>query len=153
MSCGSVVAEVVAALKPAAALKGLSFGTLLTNAAIVVRTDRRALHQILLNLAGNAIKFTDRGGVRIAITGPRQNGDASVRLSVTDTGIGIRPQDKPRLFEAFEQLEGTGPRRHEGSGLGLHLSQKLAQLLGARIECESEWGRGSTFTLVLPELL
>jgi protein-histidine pros-kinase len=152
VSCGSIVAEVIAALRPAAQVKGLIFSASTGDAPLIVHTDRRALHQILLNLVGNAIKFTEQGGVCIAFTRSGQIGDARVRLSVTDTGVGIRPEDQPRLFHAFEQLETTAARRHEGSGLGLHLSQKLAALIGARIECESVLGGGSTFTLVLSEM-
>jgi PAS domain S-box-containing protein len=150
VSCGSVVAEVAAALSPAAALKGLSLVTSSADPAIFVHTDRRTLHQILLNLAGNAVKFTDQGGVRITVSRP-EGADSGVRLSVSDTGVGIRDEDMHRLFEAFEQLQTTETRRHEGSGLGLHLSQKLAKLLGTRIDCESEYGSGSTFTFVLRE--
>ena len=72
-------------------------------------------------------------------------------INVIDSVAGIRPEDRARLFQAFEQLETTSARRHEGTGLGLHLSQKLATLLGGHITCESEYGVGSRFTVVLPE--
>jgi signal transduction histidine kinase len=72
------------------------------------------------------------------------------RLSVRDTGLGIRPEDQVKLFQAFSQVDGN-LRRNEGSGLGLHLSQKLAQLLGGQINFKSEYSKGSTFTLSLPE--
>ena len=70
---------------------------------------------------------------------------------MSDTGIGIRPEDQVKLFQAFTQFEDTGKKRHEGTGLGLHLSGKLAELLGSRITCRSEFGRGSTFALVFGE--
>jgi protein-histidine pros-kinase len=71
-------------------------------------------------------------------------------IQVTDTGIGIRAEDQARLFQAFEQVN-TGPNKHKGSGLGLHVSQKLAQLLGGEIRLQSEFGKGSQFTLILAE--
>jgi PAS domain S-box-containing protein len=151
VSCRSVMAEVAAALGPAAAAKGLSLDVTAPEGDVAVHTDRRALHQILLNLAGNAVKFTQRGGVSLALSRVVQNGETSVRIGVTDTGVGIREADKSRVFDEFEQLETTAAQRHEGTGLGLYLSHKLATLLGARIECESEYGRGSTFRLILPE--
>jgi protein-histidine pros-kinase len=151
VSCSGVVAEVVAALGPAAAAKGLSLEVTAADRDLVIHTDRRALHQILLNLAGNAVKFTPHGGVRITCSRSTLNGDRQVRMSVSDTGVGVRDEDKARLFTEFTQLETTAAQRHEGSGLGLHLSHKLAMLLGARLECESEYGRGSTFTLVVKE--
>ncbi|HEY3128452.1 MAG TPA: ATP-binding protein [Acidobacteriota bacterium] len=114
-------------------------------------TDRRALSQIIINLTNNAIKFTEKGEVRLAVAQRHDNGQVLTELSVSDTGMGIRPEDKVKLFQAFEQMHTSGARRHEGTGLGLHLSQKLASLLGGHITCVSEYGKGSTFTLVLKE--
>ena len=74
-----------------------------------------------------------------------------MQISVEDTGIGIRPEDKKKLFGAFTQVDDSANRRYEGTGLGLHLSQRLAEALEGRIEVKSEYGKGSTFTLVLPE--
>jgi PAS domain S-box-containing protein len=153
VSCRAVVSEVVAALRPTAVAKGLTFDLRMPDDAVMVRTDRRAVQQILLNLAGNAVKFTDRGGVRLDLTTEANDGERAVRLCVSDTGVGIRDEDKPKLYGAFQQFDTGALRRHEGSGLGLHLSQRLATLLGARIECDSEYGHGSRFTLVLPEHL
>jgi len=145
VSCRTIASEVLVALKPAALTKGLTVD-LDAPDAFIVRTDRRAVHQILLNLAGNAIKFTRKGGVRLVLSG----GERAVRIAGVDTGVGIRSEDHARLFAAFEQLETTAIQRHEGSGLGLHVSRKLSALLGAHIECDSEFGHGSCFTLVLP---
>jgi signal transduction histidine kinase len=78
-------------------------------------------------------------------------GNPGIELTVTDTGVGIRADDQARLFEAFTRLGTSSERNREGTGLGLHLSQKLAGLLGGRIACRSEFGSGSTFTLSLPE--
>jgi len=110
-----------------------------------IETDRRLLHQIILNLTNNAVKFTNKGSVRIYI----ESEPGCVRISVEDTGIGIRAEDQVRLFEPFAQLEGHGGRLGEGTGLGLHLSQKLAHLIGGDISFNSEFGTGSTFVLKL----
>jgi PAS domain S-box-containing protein len=151
VACKSVLDEVSAALRQLGEAKGLSFETRAPKGDLTISTDRRALTQILLNLTNNSIKFTDRGGVKIELAQARENGLLRTRFSVVDTGIGIQAEDQAKLFQAFEQLRATGARRHEGTGLGLHLSQKLAALLGGRIEFESEAGKGSRFTLVLEE--
>src|SRR5712692_6649529 len=93
---------------------------------ITVRTDRRALSQILLNLANNAIKFTEKGKVRLEVRQAGTNGKTKAQFSVIDSGIGIRAEDQAKLFEAFVQVDAHATRRFEGTGLGLHLSQKLA---------------------------
>jgi PAS domain S-box-containing protein len=146
-----VVQEVATALRPLAEAKGLRFETSTPPDEMVVRADRRALSQILLNLVNNAIKFTDAGGVTMALI--RRDTDAGrvVEFAVTDSGIGIHPDDQTKLFQAFTQVDPSGKRRHEGTGLGLHLSRKLAELLGGTIAVRSEYGRGSTFTLTLAE--
>ena len=101
--------------------------------------------QIVLNLANNAIKFTEHGTVVLELA----EGEGSARLSVVDSGVGISADDQARLFSSFTQV-GDPRRRPEGTGLGLHLSQRLAAMMGARIEMESTPGVGSRFTLVLP---
>jgi len=151
VSCESVLAEIAATLGPLAQKKGLAFESKVSEPELILQTDRRALSQIIINLANNAIKFTERGRVSLEVARQRRNGQAFAEISVVDTGAGIRPEDQARLFQAFEQLETTSSRRHEGTGLGLHLSLKLATLLGGHITLESEHGRGSTFTVVLPE--
>jgi len=151
VACKAVLDEVSAALKPLGEGKGLKFETRAPQGEPMVNTDRRALTQILLNLTNNAIKFTDRGAVKIELAQQRDNGLLRTRFTVVDTGVGIAAADQAKLFQAFEQLGVSGARRHEGTGLGLHLSQKLAALLGGRIEFESEAGKGSRFTLVLEE--
>jgi signal transduction histidine kinase len=150
VSCQGVVAEIAATLRPLAETKGLAFEVEVPTVDIVVESDRRALSQIIINLTNNAIKFTDKGTVRLEVANRLKDDRASTEIRVVDTGAGIRPEDKAKLFQAFEQLETTSARRHEGTGLGLHLSQKLATLLGGHITFESELGSGSTFTVVLP---
>jgi protein-histidine pros-kinase len=145
--CQSVVREVLTALRPSAEAKGLCLEAACPPEDVVVWTDRRALRQVLLRLTDNGIQFTERGGVRLELARPG-DGRADTAISVTDTGIGIRPEDQARLFEAFEQVHGPGRERRPGTGLGLHLSRKLAELLGAHIRLHSEYGQGSTFTLV-----
>ena len=153
VACKAVLDEVGAALKPLGLAKGLELEIAAPDGEPTISTDRRALTQILLNLTNNAIKFTDRGRVRIELTQQRVEGDGALRtqFAVHDTGVGIDADDQSRLFQSFEQVGPRGTRRREGAGLGLHLSQKLATLLGGRIEFESELGKGSRFTLVIEE--
>lgn len=109
--------------------------------------DKVKVRQILLNLASNAIKYTDRGLVVISADITEEN---SLHLSVRDTGIGIRKKDLGRLFETFNQLEDAKTRRHSGSGLGLSMTRKLVDLLGGRIEVDSTFGVGSRFDVHIP---
>ncbi|MGC1379436.1 MAG: PAS domain-containing sensor histidine kinase [Candidatus Baltobacteraceae bacterium] len=150
VSVADVVSDVAASLAALAAQKGLAFTTRIADGIGPLRTDRRALHQILLNLTTNAIKYTEKGRVRIEARTAKVDGRASVALSVVDTGPGIKPADLERLFVAFEQLDPTSTRRFEGTGLGLYLSRSLATLLGGSLGVVSEPGAGSTFTLTLP---
>jgi protein-histidine pros-kinase len=147
--CQDVLEETAASLRPLAERKGLALEIAASAGDVPVRTDRRALSQILLNLVNNAIKFTDKGGVRLELARRMAGGREVVEIDVTDTGIGISAEDQARLFEAFTQFGANSRRLQEGSGLGLHLSRKLAELLGGRIHVRSELGRGSTFTLRL----
>jgi len=147
--CQAVVEEVAAALRPLAANKGLDFLVKSPKSSVRVESDRRILSQILINLANNAIKFTDRGTVQIELTTRPVNGHSLAVIDVTDTGIGIRPEDREKLFQAFQQVDID--HRGEGTGLGLYLSQKLAVLIKGRIELESEYGKGSTFRLLIPK--
>src|SRR6185436_2459118 len=151
VNCRGVLQELAGMLKPAADSKGLRFEVSIPDGDHLLRTDARALTQILVNLANNAIKFTDRGSVRIGLMQSRGAGTSSTRISVTDTGIGIAPELQSKLFQYFEQVDRAGARKREGAGLGLHLSQKLAALIGGHIEFESTAGQGSRFTLVIGE--
>jgi protein-histidine pros-kinase len=153
VSCEEVVNEVAAALKPAALAKQIGFDVDIAGPLAPIRTDRRAVRQILINLVGNAIKFTDAGRVAIEVHQDRRDGPLMTSFSVVDTGPGIAEKDKAHLFEAFRQLDATAAHRHEGSGLGLHLSQKLANVLGANIEFDTELGKGSRFVVRLPEAI
>jgi signal transduction histidine kinase/putative methionine-R-sulfoxide reductase with GAF domain len=109
--------------------------------------DERKIKQVLLNLLSNAVKFTPEGG-RIGVKAALADG--AVEISVTDTGIGIAPEDQAAIFEEFRQVGGDDVRKQEGTGLGLTLTKKFVELHGGRIWVESEPGRGSAFTFTLP---
>jgi signal transduction histidine kinase len=111
-------------------------------------SDEGKVAQILRNLLSNALKFTERGEVRLRAVLDADG--AGVVIAVSDTGIGIAPEDQPRIFEEFGQLEHAMQRRVKGTGLGLSLSRRLAELLGGSLSVESVLGQGSTFTLALP---
>ncbi len=114
-------------------------------------TDEQRLSQILKNLLSNAFKFTDRGIVKLDISSePSPAGDELIKFKITDTGEGIQEHDQPRIFEAFQQVDGSTSRKYAGTGLGLSISRDLANLLGGGIELQSEPGVGSTFTLSIP---
>ncbi len=110
------------------------------------RSDAVKVRQILLNLAGNAAKFTERGMIELRLRRTTEG----VAVEVRDTGIGIRQGDLERLFAPFTQLEDAATKRHEGTGLGLAITHELTRLLEGRIEVESRFGEGSVFTLHLP---
>jgi signal transduction histidine kinase len=115
-----------------------------------IHADRGRVRQVLLNLLSNAIKFTPDGG-RITVVAAPVNGGEAARIAVTDTGIGIAPEDQPKLFREFSQLDGSASRKYEGTGLGLALSRRLVELQGGAIGVESELGKGSTFWFTLPQ--
>jgi signal transduction histidine kinase len=112
----------------------------------VVDGDERRIKQVIFNLLSNAVKFTPSGG-EVDVSATRINGE--VRVAVADTGPGIAPEDRARIFEEFQQTE-TGVGHREGTGLGLALSKRFVELHGGRIWLESEVGHGSTFTFALP---
>ncbi len=137
---------------PLAREKGISVRFEVAAGLPVVLTDEDRVRQILLNLSANAIKFTEHGevSVRVVPGPPDSEGCATVHCDVRDTGIGIAATDLPRLFKPFSQIDDGPARRHKGTGLGLYISHRLAELLGGRIEVLSRQGEGSVFTLVLP---
>ena len=110
--------------------------------------DAGRLRQILANLISNAVKFTERGEVRITVDRPAR-GEAWVRFAVKDTGVGFGPEAKDRIFEHFQQADGSSTRRHGGTGLGLAICKQAAELLGGSLDCRSSVGEGSEFTLIL----
>src|SRR5262249_36298978 len=114
----------------------------------VVLGDVTRLRQILLNLLSNAVKFTDAGEVVVTVTSTAVDaGEVELQVSVRDTGIGLTPEAKDRLFQSFTQADSSTTRRYGGTGLGLAISRRLAELMGGTMWAESEGaGRGSTFS-------
>ena len=115
-----------------------------------IQADSTRMTQILINLVGNALKFTETGGVTIRVTVDRRGAEQKLLIAVADTGIGITQEQLSRLFEPFAQADSSMSRRYGGTGLGLKISKDLAGLMGGEIAVKSEPGRGSTFTLELP---
>lgn len=140
------VSRVVASVRPLAEKKGLELVVCASDAPTGMVGDRRRVEQVLLNLLNNAIKFTDRGRVTLVV----ERVGESVRLRVTDTGIGMKPEDLATLFQPFRQIDTGLARQHEGTGLGLVICRRLATLMGGEITATSEWARGSDFTVLLP---
>jgi signal transduction histidine kinase/NO-binding membrane sensor protein with MHYT domain/ActR/RegA family two-component response regulator len=131
-----------------AARKGIAFIIeTAENASEAVEGDPARLRQILGNLISNAVKFTDAGEVRIKVDRPGDDG--LVRFTISDTGIGFSPEFKARIFERFQQADGSNTRRHGGTGLGLAICKQAARLLSGDLVCDSVPGRGSTFVLTL----
>ncbi|GGA41600.1 response regulator [Dyella nitratireducens] len=152
LPCKEVIEEVATLLQPLVKRKNISLELHLPAADLDVYADRRALSQILINLGNNAIKFTDQGG-RISFEAERTMVDGlyCCEIRVADTGCGIRPEDQDALFQAFSQIDQASEHPIEGTGLGLYLSKRLAVMQNGSISFESEYGRGSTFKLILPE--
>jgi signal transduction histidine kinase len=141
-----LVRAVAAVAEPLAKQKGIVFEVELADPTLRVITDIDRARQILINLAGNAVKFTDKGAVRMKA----EASVSHVRIAVIDSGIGIPAAHQRHLFKPFAQVDTGLTRRHGGTGLGLYISSQLAKLLGGSIELESEQGKGATFTLILP---
>ena len=142
---GEIIARALDTIRPLAEAKELALETELGD-NLRLSTDDGKVHQILVNLVSNAIKFSDHGAIRVSaqITG-RQ-----IQVAVHDQGIGIEFKDIPYIFDEFRQVDGTTTRRHEGTGLGLAICQKFARLMGGEILVKSKPGEGSCFTLNLP---
>jgi protein-histidine pros-kinase len=150
LDCESVLAEVAESLRPQAESKGLSLDVAVPRAGATVHSDRASLNQILLSLTDNAVKYTNEGEVRIRVEqGAANGGPPLTRFVVSDTGVGIDPGERDRLFAPFEQAGTSATRRHDGAGVGLYMSRRLAELIGAELSFESEPGEGSTFVLEL----
>ena len=141
-----VMQNSVIMVKEKAAKQGIRLSIDTDGIPETITADERKLKQIFYNLVANAVKFTpDRGSARHLDT------DGCVEISVTDTGIGIKPEDLKRIFDPFEQVNGSEGRQHKGTGLGLSLTKKLVELHGGRIWAESAGeGKGSRFRFTHP---
>ena len=142
-----LVRDAILAIEPQVAEKGLVLNVELPAAPIPMHTDEVKVRQIVINLLGNAVKFTSCGSITIRVEQPDAS---SVALHIADTGIGIAQRDIERIFEPFVQANRSSNRPHEGTGLGLSVSRELTRLLGGDLTVKSEVGVGSVFTAVLP---
>jgi len=149
--------RVTALIMPLADKKRLTLTSIVSSAVGHMNSDRRRVEQILINLLSNAIKFTESGGVTLTVdrvAGFRSSPDAeprpALRLQVTDTGMGIKPDDLLTLFQPFRQIDDGLSRQSEGTGLGLAICRRLAILLEGEVSAASEWSKGSVFTVTLP---
>ena len=143
---GELLQATAAVVEPAARQRGLALRVVVPDGAPRLETDPDKARKILGHLAGNAVKFTERGHVTLSV----EQRDGEVRFAVADTGLGLPPGVETTIFEPFVQLDSGLTRRYGGTGLGLYIASRLARLLGGRIEVCSELGAGSVFELVLP---
>ncbi len=153
VALASVLADVASVMRVRARQHGIALSVEYATAVpATVRTDGSRLRQILVNLVGNAIKFTERGGVRIVVSlQPQWRGARSaMQVTVIDTGVGIGQEKMAKLFQPFAQADNSISRKYGGTGLGLVISRRMAQLLGGELTASSQTGRGSTFTLTFP---
>ena len=153
------VEDVANTVRPLVAAKGNRLEIDLEDGLGTMRADQTKVRQVLFNLLSNAAKFTEKGLVRIQVrraasNGSRQGAVASrgsaIEFSVSDTGIGIMPEQCGRLFQPFTQAESSTTRKYGGTGLGLALSRRFCEMMGGELTATSEWGKGSTFTALLP---
>jgi len=142
----SAIDNALILVRERATRRGITLGRTIDEQVGMLRGDERKVKQVLLNLLSNALKFTPEGG-RIDVRAVAH--DEVAEVSVTDTGVGIAPEDQEAVFEEFRQV-GTADKKVEGTGLGLALSRKFIELHGGRIWVKSQVGQGSTFTFTLP---
>ena len=150
-SLKQLLADIDTLMRPQAEQKGIEFTISIdTPVPEQIRTDPTRLRQCLLNLLGNAVKFTDTGYVCIRVTGQGEKNGITLRFDVEDTGIGIEPDKQKLIFEAFTQADYSTTRKFGGTGLGLVITKNLVKLLGGTISLTSRPGEGSTFSLTVP---
>ena len=145
-----LVRDIAAVIQPLAAKNANRLEVRCPDAIGPMRADLTKVRQALFNLLSNACKFTDRGTITLAVTREARSGQDSMVFTVSDTGIGMTPEQLARLFEAFSQADAATTRKYGGTGLGLALSRRLCRMMGGDVTVESEAGRGSTFTIRLP---
>ena len=145
-----LVDMVAATVKPLVTQNANSLTVFVEPGAESMRGDEMKIRQILLNILGNAAKFTTGGDIVLTVRRSMEPGEEAVLFIVRDTGIGMTPEQTSRIFEEFEQAEPTTARAYGGSGLGLAICKKLSRLMGGDIQVASELSRGTTFTITLP---
>jgi signal transduction histidine kinase/CheY-like chemotaxis protein len=145
----NTVSDIESAVAPLMEKNNNRFRIVTPESIGAIECDEQRLRQILLNLLGNAAKFTENGDIELTV---ERNGDGWVRFAVGDTGIGMTAEQVDRLFEPFSQADSSITQRFGGTGLGLSISQRFAEMMGGRITIESELGAGSRFTVWLPDI-
>ena len=148
-----LITDAVKTIEPLAARNANQVAVSCDTAIGTVHADQMRLRQALLNLMSNANKFTERGTITIDARERQENGRDWITLAVTDTGIGMTPEQMGKLFQEFSQASSTTASRYGGTGLGLVISRRFCQMMGGDITVESEPGRGSTFTIRVPRIV
>jgi signal transduction histidine kinase/CheY-like chemotaxis protein len=154
----SLISDVINIIRPRLQEKSLQFVAFVDSALPNhLSGDVVRVRQILLNLLSNAVKYTNDGVVSLTLTGYREEGDSEglspivLKIAITDTGVGIKPEDREKLFDEFVQVDMHANKGKEGTGLGLAITQSFIKLMGGEIDVSSTYGRGSTFTVTLPQ--
>ena len=142
----ATIEKLVQTFRPLTEMKGLTFHVDIAPEVGELQSDARRVEQIILNLLSNAVKFTEAGGVSVSCT----LAEGNYILQVADTGIGVKEEHIEEMFTPFRQIDTGVSRKYEGTGLGLSICKKLLELLGGEIRVESEWQRGTTFTVSIP---
>jgi len=142
------IEKVVQIILPLAEKKNLQLHCKIGDDISEMRGDQRRVEQILINILNNAAKYTNYGEINLNCHTDKD----SIILSVVDTGIGIKPENLKIIFDAFRQVDSGITRVQEGTGLGLNITNKLVEMMGGSIHVESEWKKGSTFTVILPKI-
>jgi signal transduction histidine kinase len=150
VSLNELAREVSVLFKPVTAKKGIDLGFLNGQDEVIVIADEELVTKILNNLINNAIKFTNQGSVTVRTNIDKKNSRSYGCIHVTDTGIGIKKEDQHIIFDEFRQVSEGHTRAYDGSGLGLHISRRFAEMMGGTLTVKSKIGSGSTFTLSLP---
>ena len=146
VTLGDIITEISQQIEPLVKKKSLTFTVEMPSKDLTLHTDRTKVKQILLNLLSNAVKFTHHGGIWVTVLKDEED----LRFDVRDTGIGIRASDLESIWEDFRQVDQSRTREFGGTGLGLSITRKLVDGLGGHVFAESVYGKGSTFTVVLP---
>ena len=141
-----VVNDIVSSVLPLSKDKGLNLLHIVPE-GVILNSDKRRIRQVLINLVSNAIKFTDQGIVKIDV---KSLNNQDLEVIVSDSGIGIKKEDMELLFKPFQQIDMSSTKKHEGTGLGLHLCKKLIDLLHGDISVKSQFGKGSEFKFIIP---